>query len=212
MRPEVSKKVKVFSLFDEDHEPNDSNTSVLLSPLKKDHTNLYKIGCMLNNSIKIKDALYSLISDSISETEYCDLLNEWLDQKKNEYINEGTNCESNTKLWEEKIENLWIPLMKNAYDSVSCHRKKSTYNCFILPEMKTSLSVGFTLLGTFIITFFILYKFSPFGHWIHNCLRKKRKTIQNIVPEDSYKLINESSYMGKSHTESGKIRISYGSV
>ncbi|KAI4840202.1 PIR protein [Plasmodium brasilianum] len=155
----VSKKVKVFSHFDEDHESYDQQISALLSPLKKDHTNLYKIGCMLNNSIRIKVALNSLISDSISETE-----------------------------------------------------KELTYNCFILPEMNTSLSVGFTLLGTFIITFFILYKFSPFGHWIHNCLRKKRKTIQNIVPEDSYKLINESSYMGKSHTESGKIRISYGSV
>ncbi|SBT88039.1 PIR protein [Plasmodium malariae] len=212
VKPNVSKKDKIFYHFDEDNEPMDDERIELLSPLKKDHADLYKIGCMLNNSIRNKDSMPVLIDDSVNDVEYCYLLNEWLNKKQFKYISEGPNCENKTKLWEEKIEELWDPLIKLAYVNFSCERNKIVYNCSISSELKNTLSVCFTLLGIFLITFFFLYKFSPFGHRVDSCLNKKKRIKQNIVPECSCELTEGCYDNGESHSEKGRIRIHYHSA
>ncbi|KAI4839607.1 PIR protein [Plasmodium brasilianum] len=123
VKPNVSKKDKIIYHFNEDNEPINAQAYGLLSPLKMDNEDLYKIGCMLNNSIRNKVSIDFLISDSVNDDEYCDLLNEWLNKKEFEYVS-GSNCENKTKLWEEKIEKLWSPLIKLSYDNFSCKRNK----------------------------------------------------------------------------------------
>ncbi|SBT86003.1 PIR protein [Plasmodium malariae] len=209
----TSKKVKILENFDEEYELSTSGTSyVILSPIKDTYKNLYEIGCKLHNNYKKKGTLCILINDSVSDTEHCELLNEWLSEKKNHYIFNGSSCENNIKLWEIYIEELWKELKNDTGDSFLCDRKTTNYSCSISLELKTILSVSFTLLGAFLITFFLLYKFSPLGPRIHNCLNKNKRIIENIIPEESYELLEKSSENENLYSENGRISIGYYSV
>ncbi|SBT00932.1 PIR Superfamily Protein [Plasmodium malariae] len=183
--------------FEVDNKPDDFTEQFSsFSSLERIHKNLYKIGYMLHKNFQYRKVYITLIdgpvSDSgnvtvsVSDTDYCELLNEWLNNKKNKYINEGSNCEENRQLWEEHIERFWEPIRKYVEDSFLCNRDTTPYNCSAspdlktatpdlktatpdlktatpdlktaTPDLKTALFVGFTLLGTFLITFYFLYK------------------------------------------------------
>ncbi|KAI4838702.1 PIR protein [Plasmodium brasilianum] len=212
---EASKKDQILSYFKDDVELEVlSKSFTLLNPLKNDNENLYKIGCKLDHNYKNIEVIRTMIgtSYSVSNTEYCDFLNEWLNKEKIDYIFSGSKCEGNIKLWEKYIEELWIQLEKDIEDRYSCKRNTTIYKCSVSPELKTALSVGFTLLGTFLITFYFLYKFSPIGLWIHNCLNKNKRITKNIVLEESCELLERSSENVISPTEDGRIRIGYNSA
>ncbi|SBS98875.1 PIR Superfamily Protein [Plasmodium malariae] len=211
----TSRKSKILAYFDQEYEIDASSQSYnLLNPIKEIHRNLYKIGCKLDNSYKMRDLLPILLEDSnpINKDEFCGLLNEWINNKKYIYIFEGTNCENKTKFWEENIEKLWEQLKTNTGNEEGCERCKIFYNCSVSPEMKTSLSVGFTIFGILLITFFIFYKLGPIRSRIHNCLHKKKRKIENIVPEKSCELLEGSSKKGISFSENGSIALGYHSV
>ncbi|SBS96563.1 PIR Superfamily Protein, partial [Plasmodium malariae] len=158
---EESKKNKILMHFEDEVELADSSKSfTLLNPLKNDNETLYKIDCKLDHYYKNKEVISALIgtSYSVSVTEYCGFLNEWLNKEKIDYIFSGSKCESNIKLWEEYIEELWKQLENDIEESYLCKRNTTIYKCSISPVLKTALSVGFTLRGTFLITFYFLYK------------------------------------------------------
>ncbi|SBT85539.1 PIR protein [Plasmodium malariae] len=212
---EESKKNQILMHFDDEVELADSSKSfTLLNPLKNDNENLYKIGCKLDHYYKNKEVINVMLgpSYSVSDTEYCGFLNEWLNREKIDYISSGSKCEGNIKLWEEYIEVLWKQLEKDIQDSYSCERNTTIYKCSISHEMKTALSVGFTLLGTFLITFYFLYKFSPIGPRIHSCRNKKKRITKNIVLGESCELLERYSENVISPTEDGRIRIGYNSA
>ncbi|SBS98505.1 PIR Superfamily Protein [Plasmodium malariae] len=209
----TSKKDKILENFDEEYDLSTYETSYeFLSTIRDTYKNLYKIGCKLHNNYKKKDTLSILISDSVSDTEHCELLNEWLNEKKNHYIFNGSSCENNIKLWEMYIEKLWELLKSDTGDIVLCDRKTTHYSCSISFELKTAISISITLLGAFLITFFLLYKFSPLGPRIHNCLNKNKRIIENIIPEESYELLEKSSENENLYSEKGRISIGYYSV
>ncbi|SBT86415.1 PIR protein, pseudogene [Plasmodium malariae] len=212
---DIGKKDEILGYFEQDVELADSSMSFsLLNPIKETHNYLYKIGCKLDTNYKNKDVINTMIGGIyiVSAPEYCGLLNEWLEKKKITYINEGPNCENSTILWEEIIEKLWEQLKNHAFDSFSCDRNKTIYNCHVSTELKSALSVGFTLMGIFLITLFIFYKFSPLGPRIRNRINNKRRTTQNIAPEVSGELLEISSENEISHCENGRFCIGYHSV
>ncbi|SBT00655.1 PIR Superfamily Protein [Plasmodium malariae] len=151
-------------------------------------------------------------SCSVSHSDYCTLLNKWLNTKKNEYISEGPNCESNKNLLEEKFDVLWVPLKNGVHANFSCDRITTPYDCSVLPELKTDLSVCFTVMGTTLITCFILYKISPLGQRVHYCLNEKKRIIQNVLPEASHKLLESFSENETLHSGDRRITIGYNSV
>ncbi|SBT01717.1 PIR Superfamily Protein, partial [Plasmodium malariae] len=160
---ETSKIEKLRLFFEEDTIPSDFTEKFSsFSSLEGIHNNLYKIGYKLHNNFKSKLSNGMLIgeggNDTISAEDYCELLNEWLNQKKKHYINEGSNCEESAQLWEKHIEELWEPIRTYVGDNVLCNRDTTTYICSASPDLKTALSVGFALLGTCLISFFFLYK------------------------------------------------------
>ncbi|SBS96854.1 PIR Superfamily Protein [Plasmodium malariae] len=188
---EGSKKDQILMHFEDEVELSDSSKSfTLLNPLKNDNENLYKIGCKLDHNYK----------------------NIELNKEKIDYISSGSKCKGNIKLWEEYIEVLWKQLEKDIQESYSCKRNTIIYKCSVSPELKTTLSVGFTLLGTFLITFYFLYKFSPIGPRIYSCLYKKKRIKKNIVLEELCELLERSSENVISPTEDGRIRIGYNSA
>ncbi|SBT85474.1 PIR protein [Plasmodium malariae] len=216
----TSKIEKLRLFFEEDYKPSDFTEKFSsFSSLEGIHENLYKIGYMLYNNFKNRHVYPGLIdctdsecgSFSISDTDYCELLNEWLNNKKNKYIIEGSNCEDNTQLWEKHIEELWEQIKIYIKDMFLCERNKTIYTCSISPELKTAspdlktaspdlktaLSVGFTLLGTCLISFFFLYKFSPLGTWINNNINKKKRITKNIFSEESSGSLERSSKNGE---------------
>ncbi|SBT85478.1 PIR protein [Plasmodium malariae] len=212
MNLDKSKKDLIFSRFNEEYEPAESSAIYnLLNPIKETDQDLYNIGCKLDNSYKMRQMLPEYIgeSNSINKDDFCSLLNEWLNSKKIEYISGKSDCESNTELWEQKIEILWSKLKESVGEGESCERYKVTYNCSISPEFKTPITLCFMLLGIFLIIFFFLYKFSPLGSRIHNCLNRKKRILQNTVPEVSCKLLERSSENEISHFERERINIGY---
>ncbi|SBS99927.1 hypothetical protein PMALA_073100 [Plasmodium malariae] len=183
-----NKKDLIFSYFNQEYEIAESSEIYnLLDPIKETHEVLYNIGCKLDNSYKMRQILQVKIdeSNSINKDDFCSLLNEWLNSKKVEYISGKPDCESNTKLWEQKIEILWPKLKQSVGDGESCERYKVTYNCFISPEFKTPITL------------------------IHNCLNRKKRILQNTVPEESCKLLERSSENEISHFERERINIGY---
>ncbi|KAI4834122.1 PIR protein [Plasmodium brasilianum] len=108
-----SKKDLIFSYFNQEYVIAESSAIYnLLNPIKETDKDLYNIGCKLDNSYKMRQILHVKIgeSNSINKDVFCSLLNEWLNSKKVEYISGKPDCESNTKLWEQKIEILWPKL------------------------------------------------------------------------------------------------------
>ncbi|SBS95631.1 PIR Superfamily Protein, partial [Plasmodium malariae] len=169
MKLETSKIEKLRLFFEEDTIPSDfTETFSSFSSLKGIHNNLYKIGYMLHKNFQYRKVYPTLIdgtvSDSgnvtvsVSDADYCELLNEWLNNKKNKYINERSICEENRQLWEEHIERFWEPIRKYVDNSFLCNRDTTPYICSASPDLKNALSVGFALLGTCLISFFFLYK------------------------------------------------------
>ncbi|SBS98922.1 PIR Superfamily Protein, partial [Plasmodium malariae] len=212
---EVSIKQKYFESFEQDYEPSESAVSYsLLSTIKNIDETLYNICCKLHNNYKSKNILSLTYdgSESIDDNKYCVLLNEWLNKKAYEYIIKGSNCENNKKLWEEYIGKLWLTLKDDTGSCFSCNRNKITYDCSISPNLKTVLSVGFALLGSFLITLFVLYKFSPLGYRINNFLIKKKNKIQNTVQERSYESLQRTFKNGNSLSKRKSISIGYRSI
>ncbi|KAI4839626.1 hypothetical protein MKS88_002183 [Plasmodium brasilianum] len=203
MNLETSKEEKLLRhFFEEDIQPTDFTEKFSsFSSLKGIHNNLYKIGYKLHNNFKNRQVNEILIGESVNDTfnveYYCELLNEWLNQKKKHYIIEGSNCEENTKLWEEHIEKLWEPIRTYVDGSFLCNRVTTPYICSASPDLKTALSVGFTLLGTCLISFFFLYKFSPLGTWINNNINIKKRITKNIFSEESSGSLERSSKNGE---------------
>ncbi|KAI4833962.1 PIR protein [Plasmodium brasilianum] len=196
---ETSKKDKILEYFDEEYNLSPYGTSYeFLSTIRDTYNNLYEIGCKLHNNYKKKDTLSILISDSdndsVSDTEYCELLNEWLNEKKNHYIFNGSSCENNIKLWKMYIEKLWELLKNDTRDIFLCDRKTTHYSCSISLELKTAIS------------------FSPLGPRIHNLLNKNKRIIENIIPEESYELLERYCENENLHSENGRISIGYHSV
>ncbi|KAI4841037.1 hypothetical protein MKS88_000805 [Plasmodium brasilianum] len=206
---ETSKKEKLRLFFEEDYGPSDFNEKFpSFSLLEDKYKDLYKICYILYDNFKNRQVYPGLIdctgsecgSFSISDDDYCELLNEWLNNKKNKYIIEGSNCEESAQVWENHIEVLWEQIKIYINDKFLCERNKTIYSCSISPEfktaspdLKTSLSVGFTFLGTCLISFFFLYKFSPLGPWINNNINKKKRITKNIFSEESSGSLERSS-------------------
>ncbi|SBS98600.1 PIR Superfamily Protein [Plasmodium malariae] len=208
MKLETSKIEKLKHFFEEDIKPSESTEKFSsFSLLEGKHNNLYKIGYMLHKNFQYSKVYPTLIDNtgsesgnvavSISDADYCELLNEWLNNKKNKYINEGSNCEENRQLWEKHIEELWEQIKIDIQDKFLCERNKTIYSCSISPELKTVFSVGFTLLGTCLTIFFFLYKFSPLGPCINNYINKKKRITKNIVSEESSGSLERSSKNGE---------------
>ncbi|SBS94520.1 PIR Superfamily Protein [Plasmodium malariae] len=203
---ETSKIEKLRLFFEEDTKPSDFTEKFSsFSSLEGIHENLYKIGYMLHNNFKSKLLNEMLINDigsesgnvTISVDDYCELLNEWLNNKKYIYINEGSNCEENRQLWEKHIEGMWELLKTYLDNSFLCNRDTTPYICSASSDLKTALSVGFTFLGTCLISCFFLYKFSPLGPWINNNIKKKKRITKNIFSEESSGSFERSSKNGE---------------
>ncbi|SBS80902.1 PIR Superfamily Protein [Plasmodium ovale curtisi] len=118
METEESIKQQHFITWDKELKTNEEEVdcnNALLTGLKNQNKDLYKLGCALTENYKSAGSMRS------SQPNICSFLNEWLNNRKKINTDNGTNSKNN-ELWETYIENLWIQLEKDRDCYYWCRR------------------------------------------------------------------------------------------
>ncbi|SBT84515.1 hypothetical protein POCGH01_00202900 [Plasmodium ovale] len=195
--PEKSDKVQIFEKWDkevtlESHSPYNP----LLNALKGQNEELYKMACSLTENYKNAHFIQS------HNPNICELLNEWLSQKKKIYI-KGEDDFQNKKLWNDYIEELWIQLEKDNDRNYWCRR--------IFPSslVLNALTNSFTVLMCVLIGFFLIYNYNNIRNSLHSYINKKIRLKHNLSQGLSNVFSRTPSEYGDIHSRKKRINLSY---
>ncbi|SBS94709.1 PIR Superfamily Protein [Plasmodium ovale curtisi] len=185
--PQKSEKERIFEAWDkpavlDPYSPYNS----LLTGLKEQNDELYKIGCSLTENYKNAHIMQT------NNPNICKLLNEWLNKKKNIHIKSEEDFE-NKKLWNDYIEKLWIELEKDNYRYYWCRRN------FPSSYIANALATSFTILYTTIRS------------WLDIFINKKITLKQNLYDDISNGLVETFSEYSDSQAPNNSINLSYSS-
>ncbi|SBS84725.1 PIR Superfamily Protein [Plasmodium ovale curtisi] len=176
-----------------------SNHNSLLHGLKEQNNNLYNMACSLTE-------IY--LEANLLETRHpniCSFLNEWLNNKKNTYTNNGKNSEI-VKLWDNYIEQLWIKLEQDQ------NRYRWCIRSFPLSSTAKAVSICFGILGIALIIVPFMYNYHTIRTWFLKVLYEKIKIKKDIDEDISNELLISPTEYSHLYEENNRIIIPYHST
>ncbi|SBT55435.1 PIR Superfamily Protein [Plasmodium ovale wallikeri] len=156
--------------------------------------------------IKNKDEYDKIYSECYTSSEsiksYCSIYQSFSEQLKKSILSikkiEKKDLEDEAKILQWFISNF-------SFDSIILQLEKENNPLSNI----TPILVG-TLVGVLLILFF-LYKFSPFGSWLHRKITKSEKTTYNFDEENNQYLFENNSELEMDNKENRKFHLSYNS-
>ncbi|SBT56103.1 PIR Superfamily Protein [Plasmodium ovale wallikeri] len=111
---------------------------------------------------------------------------------------------------------IYIPKYDCAHCTTNCNRTEThamqtsipVNECSCNTEYTSAMSVGFTLLGTF-VTFFLLYKFTNIVSWLYGLQTGKKRENRYIDEEEMYEFPKHSYENNVSHRQNRRNQIFY---
>ncbi|SBT73677.1 PIR protein [Plasmodium ovale] len=179
----------------------DSSELAALNSLEHPNDILYSIGQKVAQNYKNAH----IMQDDYSNM--CDILNEWLNKQKEDYSNNGIDCDK-INLWDNYIEELWKKLGEDKSRNHWCIRETTNYGCSVSTSTPV-VTVSFTLLVTAITVFSIIYNFRTIKTWMYNKINRIKKIKDNLYNEDPEEILENSLQHETSFSENGRININY---
>ncbi|SBT02419.1 PIR Superfamily Protein, partial [Plasmodium ovale curtisi] len=105
----VNSIIEAYNILSKSVDNCESNGLVQVTPPNDD---LKNIGCLLQQNYVNAHEKKGLDSADSEDIDYCDILNTWLNYRKDAYTSNGKSCEKGI-LWESYIEILWNNLGKD---------------------------------------------------------------------------------------------------
>ncbi|SBS89815.1 PIR Superfamily Protein [Plasmodium ovale curtisi] len=182
-------KTEILKTYDEYKGRLDESELASLNSLKRPNDTLYSIGQKLTQNYKNAHIMQETYSN------ICDILNEWLNKQKEDYTNNGIDCDK-INLWDNYIEDLWKKLGEDNDRNHWCIRKTTNYGCSISTST-TVATVSFTLL------------FRTIKTWMYNKINRIKKIKEHLYNEDPEETLENSLQYQTSFSENGRININY---
>ncbi|SBS82001.1 PIR Superfamily Protein [Plasmodium ovale curtisi] len=107
----VNSIIEAYNILSKSVDNCESNGLVQVTPPNDD---LKNIGCLLQQNYVNAHEKKGLDSADSEDLDYCDILNTWLNYRKDAYTSNGKSCEKGI-LWESYIEILWNNLGKDQF-------------------------------------------------------------------------------------------------